>query len=305
VGFEINKLFDRNFVVAYFVPALVGWCAIVGILHAFGQQPSWLAVDLNDWEKLTTLVVLALLTAILLMALNREIFRTLEGYWWPRWTRAPLRWMWLWRFRRATTLAEQTAADDSLAAQYARLSVALADWFPSQEDQVLPTSFGNTVRAVEDYPRVMYGIESITGWPRISAVVSKEFAEMLNSARATTDMWVNAWFVSVLVLPVYIACAFATYHLTFWTIPPYWWMPVSVLAAAYFAYWRAREAAAQWGGYVKAAFDVYLPVLRKQLGYKVPTSIAEERELWTLLSQAMTYRDPRPMDETEKFRAHS
>jgi len=65
------------------------------------------------------------------------------------------------------------------------------------------TSFGNAVRAFEDYPRVLYGFESINGWSRLNAVIPKSYQDILGNKRAMTDFWVNVWFVSLLTIVEY------------------------------------------------------------------------------------------------------
>jgi hypothetical protein len=50
-----------------------------------------------------------------------------------------------------------------------------ANRFPPDRKDLLSTSFGNTVQAFEDYSRVMFDFESITGWSRLNTVVPQQF----------------------------------------------------------------------------------------------------------------------------------
>src|SRR5262249_322451 len=80
---ELNKIFDKNFVVGYAIPASAFIAASMGLLHGFQQLPSWLQINPDDPLKDTTFVALVPLSvAIVLMAFNRVFFRILEGYWW-------------------------------------------------------------------------------------------------------------------------------------------------------------------------------------------------------------------------------
>src|SRR5262245_57914640 len=78
---ELPKLFDRNFAIAYFLP--------VGL---FMVASAWLLNAIGDWSKIATIftgntlfdatlaVFAAWIVGILLLVLNREIYRFLEGY---------------------------------------------------------------------------------------------------------------------------------------------------------------------------------------------------------------------------------
>jgi hypothetical protein len=88
---ELNKLFDRDFAVGHFLPGLAFVAATIGLLARFGVPTDWFTFDRQDALKDTTLVaLLSWVAGITLMALNREIFRFLEGYWprQPEWLQA-------------------------------------------------------------------------------------------------------------------------------------------------------------------------------------------------------------------------
>src|SRR5712692_4078105 len=85
----------------------------------------------------------------------------------------------------------------------------LAERFPPEEDQLLPTAFGNTIKAFETYPDVMYGFDAIEGWTRLLAVIPKDYRELIETTKAETDFWVNLWFISLLIL---CECVGATFY---------------------------------------------------------------------------------------------
>ncbi|HLN29715.1 MAG TPA: hypothetical protein VK395_18360 [Gemmataceae bacterium] len=292
---ELNKIFDRDFVIGYFMPALAFLAATIGILALYGMLPTWLSFSQTDALKETTFIALfSWIGGVTLMALNREIFRLMEGYWYLR-SYIPLTHLERWRFRRlhgkVSNLQAQYQQWPGDAASFPHVEKLIelkreaAYRFPSEEGLILPSSFGNTVRAFEDYPREVYGFESIQGWFRLLAVVSKDYRELVNSARATTDFWVNLWFASLLLLAEYAAIALWQWESK---VP---WLVVVCPLVAMFAYWRARSSAERWGEWVKASFDVFLPELCKKLGLALPPTWDKQRELWHSFSQAMIYRD--------------
>src|ERR1700694_2195779 len=81
---ELPKILDRNFLIAFWLPAILLLAAIMKVLVGFEViAPPPFSVESLNAEKLTatTLWLLAsLLLALILMILNFEIYRFLEGY---------------------------------------------------------------------------------------------------------------------------------------------------------------------------------------------------------------------------------
>jgi len=303
---ELNKIFDRDFVIGQFIPALVFVTASIGLLFGFGALPPWLHIKADDLLKDTTLVALiSLVVALSLMALNRAIFRLLEGYWVFHLGRL-LNYFQRWRFRRLhrrlhLLLEEKNRCRDQVfphAAELQELKLRSVNHFPSREDLLLPTSFGNTVRSFEEYPLLMYGIESITGWSRLHAVVPKDYRQILSGMRSSMDFWMNLWFLSFVVSGeyLYLAARIGDLH--------YPWVLLALVVFAFLTSWQSRVAAEQWGEWVKGAFDVFLPALCKELGYLRPQDSEDERAFWIKFSQAITYRNPPSLDKLKPFRSN-
>ena len=299
---ELPKVFDRDFAIAYFIPVAAFLAASLQLLSGFGLVPG-LETQLQQNLAIGTTVVglVSWLIGVLLMAINREIYRTLEGY--GRFN--PARLLGFLEKRRFQRLqAEIQALDDKYRAQLDggepfpreerlrrdRLMFQAARRFPEDESQLLPTAFGNCIRAFEVYPRVMYGVEAIQGWVRLLAFIPKEFRSTLDSAKAQTDFWVNVIFLSILYLIEY--CVVAVYAHQMRSI----WVPALALGIAWVASYRARGSAIGWGEMVKASFDAFLPKLEKAVGF-APGSQEQDRERWTRFSQAIIYRLPELMPE--------
>jgi hypothetical protein len=304
---EINKLFGRDFVIGFFLPSLLFLITSVVNLMSLGIHPIWMRIDPNDALKDTTiLAAMSLIVAFFLMSLNRLIFRALEGYWifdlgkrlnvFQRWRFRRLHGQ-LDRLKQQKDQCEKEKLTFTKVDEYNRLMERAAQRFPSKESLLLLTSFGNAVRAFEDYPRVMYGFESINGWARLNAVLPKAYRETIGNMRAATDMWVNVWFLSVIVA---FECFVprAAHSLRQGPV----WVAMIPMAIGFLAAWQARIAAQQWGEFIKAAFDVFLPALCSKLGYQRPASRESERALWHSLSQAMVYRHSPSLDKLEGLR---
>lgn len=333
---DLPKLLDRNFVIGYFLPAAAFVLVTFAIFFAYEMHSHWIPEDHGIWQDAPLLGILSWLVAILLMAINRLIIRGMEGYW-P--FRERLNWLERRRFENLERKIEplnQIPTEDLSDQQWYKLfdlKVEMAARFPDRKDLVLPTSFGNTIRAFEAYPGKMYGLDSIGGWFRLLALTSKEYRELIDSAKAQLDFWVNVFFLSLLIIVEHIviilfaekaAAPLAALSKAVWlmiielsnvisclplhgnfsivwsgltSFARLFWPVILALIIVGFAYTRAKDAAREWGEWVKSAFDVYLSELRTRLDLPRPSSREKEREMWENVSLAIYFREPERLPE--------
>ncbi|HKO09243.1 MAG TPA: hypothetical protein VJ487_16160 [Alphaproteobacteria bacterium] len=321
------KLLDRNFVIGFFLPALL---AVFGAAWAF---PNLSLLDpvrnLSAGEKslgdLTYLGLAIWVLAVLLMTSNRLLYGMLEGYLPPSSWLIVGRWCHRRRFERLKIpydeLMEQwqTATDNgqdfpaSMQAEAAKLRRTLVTSYPSTRAEIMPTRFGNVIRSFEVYPNEVYGVDSVTVWLRLASVIPKDYTALLDDARAQADCFVN---LTLLALLIGLASLAAAGYEADWRMIPDWnaltlngvlipfgraglrhvaFAAGSVAFAAIF-YWRAIDRASAWADLVRSAFDCYLPALIKQLGYAVPPTDVERREFWGEFSALITYERPMTPD---------
>ncbi len=302
---ELPKLFDRNFVIGFFLPVAIFITISILIVnpYPFGAQTSkFLTTDLLVGT--TTIGLLSWVGGILLLALNRDLYRIMEGYLQYN----PLRLLgWMEKRRYHRVVSELEKLDDEYSecidqkkefpvksrTRRNELMRQLAEEFPDKEEYLLPTPFGNVLRSFEVYPRYMYGFEAIDGWGRLLAVIPRDYVELIDAARAQVDFWVNLGIVFILLQIEYIALAFIT------GTPLQWWIVLLFILLGTLAPLRATSSAREWGDFVKSAFDVYRFNLLKSLGIELPKSREQERALWTKYSQAIIYRLPERLPDLE------
>ena len=308
---ELPKLFDRNFAIAYFLPVSIFLAISAWLLDRVGYWANISAQLTSDNALInaTLGVLIAWIGGILLMVLNRDIYRFLEGY--GRFN--PLRWF------ENRAKAEYTKKDErlnwlndeyskptftaNLRKERTELLEEMAQRYPDQVDFVLPTAFGNALRAFEVYPRVMYGFESIEGWSRILAVLPKEYRELIDDAKSQVDWWVNLGTLSLVLVIEFWVVVFRK-----WGFDPAWYytalnivVPIIIFGLLnWFLQWRATSAVVGWGDYIKSAFDIYRFTLLESLGIDAPKTRAEEKALWTKFSQATLFRLPYVLPELKK-----
>lgn len=280
---EFAGIFSRAFVVGYFVPALVTLVAADAALPSTWRPSSYTSLDAG--AQILVLGAVALVLGLLLSGLQYPILRMLEGY--PLQALAqggpriggrrlnpaliPLRVL-LWRqhrrFDRLTAVRnqperspERTAAGHELARSY-----------PAARNRLLPTDFGNTIRSFEWHPRARYGLDGITAYPRIAALLSEQERELVSDAQADV-----AFFVNVVVLSVAFWVAVLVDKTTHGLDGV---GGIALLAGpvllALWAYRVAVGAAERWGHAVRANFDLHRLTLYDKLGLKQPATQEEE-----------------------------
>lgn len=291
---ELPKLFERNFAMAFFMPVAIFIGASLLLFEQYQITQVLPALNLDTLVVATILGLISWLGGILLLVTNRDLYRLIEGY--GKYN--PLKLIGRMQKRRFQKLHEKLEklddeyriAGNSFPAEKRdernEIMKELADHFPDGERWLLPTAFGNTIRAFETYPRVMYGIEAIDGWSRILSVVPKDYRALIDDAKTQVDFWVNFGLVSFLLLLEYIAIAYSQH-----TLEAVWLLVLFVLGLLIAPY-RARRVTVEWGDLVKSVFDLYRFDLLAKLGIEPPQFRDEERILWTKLSQAIIYRLP-------------
>jgi hypothetical protein len=306
---ELPKLLGKEFAIGFFLPAIAILLTIFGVL-----QLSEVCTDLPDilarQDPLiggTVALFSVWIVGIALMALNRTFIRTLEGYGSANPFRL-LRWIQLRQFRklvdRWVVLSEQQdlreasdqSTDPDWDTEFRDIRLRLAEEFPDDEDFVLPTKFGNVIRAFEVYPRVIYGLDAIPGWPRLIGVVPAEYRSHIEEAKSILDFWINLWAGAIVAFLLHVVLAIMDHSMLLL------WVLLSATLAAIVAATLARRAAAQWGALVKSAFDLFRGDLLKKLGFEQPRSIEAERELWQAVGHAATYRSVSAANKFTRFR---
>jgi hypothetical protein len=300
---ELPKLFDRNFAIGFFLPFALATAASLYLLDYYGL--SWVILPTLQKDLIVGGTIFGLfswLGGVLLLITNRDLYRTLEGY--GKFN--PLRVF--TRFERAyyrhlnkeidklddefhEHLDAGTEFPENLKTKRNRLMIERIERFPDRESLILPTPFGNTLRAFESYPRVMYGLESIDGWSRLLAAVPSDYRNLIDSAKAHVDFWLNLGLLS-LILVIGNLSLLGIYLI----MPPLWLLAITIFILL-ISPWRARRLAVEWGDFVKGAFDVYRFNLLDLLSIKRPETRGEEFEIWKNFSQAIVFRLPERIPE--------
>jgi hypothetical protein len=293
---SVSKLADKNFIIGFFLPALVALVATVNIFPC----PTWMgkiciviASD-NPLADLTYLALVVWVIAVVLLTCNYQAYQLFEGYSWPVSRMSALKRRNLAYFKQLTQKYDTFyAVGDDDNASTAKTTLLSA--YPRDESKILPTRFGNAIRAFEIYPTEIYGADAVSVWLRLAAIIPKTFQTLVNDARAQVDFLLNMAIVGPLVGLAAATRLVTEFAVADFSVPP----PDLVLLLATLvagvlvgvvSYRWAVERVSSWGNLVMSAFDLYLPALAKQLGYCLPAPESQRYKFWEDISRVFTYR---------------
>lgn len=265
----------------------------------------------KEWSVISITFVVILLTGFL-YNLNTPIVRFYEGYpWGESWLGKKLvshhqnRLQKLSLSRERLRLAVRAVLRLKLSDQLAmdlrdrqrKIAQRLVLKYPGEARLVLPTRLGNAIRAFEEYARQQYGMDTIFLWPRLIAVVPKDYSLTVDDTKSSFDFFLNSSVLSTVVMLqlLIIGLAFkrpfaADRSFALWLVEL-----LSLALLSFLFYLGAINRAVAWGGQVRGAFDLYRSDLLKQLGYKYsPATRDLERKLWIEVSQQIYYGDADP-----------
>jgi hypothetical protein len=215
---DVAGVFSRYFILGYFLPvffALIAlWQLLTGefIPNAFDEK-------YDGAVAVAILAGAALPLGLVLLGLAYPILRIMEGYFLIKpyassWTYYPLWWLsrlLLWRQRAAFdtwTRQRHQRKDSGLRILSAwRLDV----YFPPERQDLLPTRFGNAVRAFELHSWKRYRLDSIGAWPRVELLLSEQERELLEDAQTGVAFFINS-SVAALFTGILLAVDWAVFR---------------------------------------------------------------------------------------------
>jgi hypothetical protein len=297
---DVAGVFSRYFIVGFYLPSFF---ALVALTQGLSSQalPD-LYEDYGDGTRIALVGGAALLLGLVVMGLNYQILRWFEGY--PLQNR---RNRWYARRFHDYLLARQLESYESLISIRDSMDAPDAErgeaaWrldYRFSEDpnrNLLPTRFGNAIRAFERHARLRWGLNSISAWPRIEMLQSEQQREVEVNARGEVAFFINGCLLAV------VAGALLAIDEAVTGVTPlsFVWVYVFPFAVGYAFYRWAIGAAVRWGNTVRASIDMHRLELYRLVGLREPETFTEERdELAPALNRSLLYGDPLP----DKFRA--
>ena len=237
------------------------------------------------------LAVAILLLAVILQPFQTSFVRVLEGYWGSL---GPVRFLSeilasRHRKRRDQVQSEierlQTLAASGdtektkLGVEAGMLADRLARSYPTRK--FLPTTLGNVLRAAEENGGVQYGLDAVTIWPLLYAVLPVRTLALVDDQRNQLD--IAASFCVMSGLATVFSCCLLYRH--------GWWLvvPAATLLMSWIAYRGAILGAYSYGVGIKLAIELHRFDLLTALHLPLPgdrdTEVKSNRALSDFLRQ--------------------
>lgn len=144
-------------------------------------------------QDLLGLSISCLIISILLNIFNIKLIYYLEGY--DFLEKTFFRQFQLKKFLELKKKLDDIESDELLT--YFRSN------YPPNEELVLPTSFGNVIRAFENYSFEMYGLDAVAVWTRIYALVPTDLKETIRNSKCYLDFSINNIYLSAIFIIIY------------------------------------------------------------------------------------------------------
>ena len=283
---EITDYLDRRFVFTFLFPNLLFWSGLLGV-YAWKNNPATLW---TDWDAQTAtvktiqiVVALVWVTFFAHIVANHSTWltRQFEGYWdWLPFGIGER----LGRLRKnhyAKVLKALDAREDSGGYEQIYYGYPPA----AEEEYLMPTRLGNILKNSELYSYDRYQADAVLLWPKLYAILPKEYTDLLGDAKASLDL-----MLVISALSGLFAIVAGGYLLIFGSV---WWFFLVCLLGGLFLSWlayaSALQAAIPYAQLIKSAFDLYRGDLLDKLGYERPKSLSDEIKLWDNLCK-LIYR---------------
>jgi hypothetical protein len=301
---DFFKLLIESFNLSTTFPALI--FVVLVQLFVLPLLPNDLLPRSDEMSIVTTQLSLTIISvgfiAYLLDAANLQIIRLFEGYWfldafpsrqlrsytqkYVSETQADIRKL----ERLAESLIDQAERErkrvrqlelldlvDILNARRHALLREIAEKYPEDPSNVLPTPFGNVIAAAEYYSKKTFGMDAIVLWPfLVPTLTKKNYSQYVVREKAAMDFLIN-----LTVLLAAFGCVFAVVEL--WVNGLDWRVIRNlslVTLGCLTTYILAIQRAASWGTTVRTAFVLFREDLRQTLRLREVQDYEDERKLW-------------------------
>jgi hypothetical protein len=266
---KLSSIFDRRFIVAFWLPGFVFVALLTGVvIIIYGLSPTLLW-----WDNLSAsgrligsvfFLFLTLILALLLQPFSVSLTRVYLGYW-PR----TLSYFIKWGKGREREF-----------------------WTPFQvsDERLLPTRLGNVLASNYEYAHRVYQIDPAIWLPRLTPLMPETFRAQMDNALTPMFCLINLSSIfSALAVVGGLLVVFLDQRS--WLFLLIW---IAGLLLALICYRASISQSAEYGTFIRVAFDLYRPELIKQLRFALPDTPQKEFALWGRLGKWVHFREAHP-----------
>jgi hypothetical protein len=281
---KVTGLFDRRFTLALLLPAFAfaaGTGALAATMAGWHQAATWWS-GLNAESRVALGIAAAGAVVVLAVIIGTQVTamtHLLGGY--LRWRPADATLGSLGRRSENKRRAKLVLDADSQTG-YQRLYFAFAP-----DGDLLPTRFGNALRAAESYSgdARRWGLDAGFWWTRLYLVLPDSVRGQVDNAQASLDQLVVLTILSAAFGLVALALSAAGLNLT---------VGLACAAGAFLLSWCTYRVAVPvvilQGELIRSCWDLFRGDLLTKLGWSMPPTLAAERQLWVALGQQLYRR---------------
>lgn len=171
--------------------------------------------------------------------------------------------------------------------------------FPPTEEEILPTKFGNILKAAETYPISRYRIDAVPMWPRLIQVMPLSYYAKVDEVSNQVSFLMNCTILTVSY--AVMTLSLSTYYLFQQILSPVSSSSVEILAylglfvlatIISIVFLRASELVVlEYGYLIRSSFDLFRRQLLRQLDIDPPLNLEEEQTMWERLSYFINIGD--------------
>lgn len=252
--------------------------AFVSALLAAGAPrtaPSWSAAldalqDMSARDALG-LAFLVIVASVALHPLQTPLIQLLEGYWSVLPMGETLHDLAVQRHARTWQELRALVNDESAEVSYRTLSAAefTLHWMPDDDDKLLPTSLGNTLRAGEERAGARYGFSIAVLIPRLLPLLDADQRDRLADGRTQLDAAARMCAVSLMCVAVSLVLLLP--------VASWLYLPLVMLILAWMAYRSAIAAARTYCTQMAAIVDLHHLEVWRALSLPTPMNLQQER----------------------------
>jgi len=170
--------------------------------------------------------------------------------------------------------------------------------YPSNLDDVLPTKFGNTLRAAEDHAVQRYGFDGVTFWPRLIHVIPDSYKSTIDSSRNELSFLANMAILAVIFSFLSLFAVFYTMTtatvvsgniMVFGTfvrsVMKYFFATILGMIGCGLFYNASIISLESFTLTIRSSFDLFRLDLLRKLELVRPNDFDEEFDTWTNLNE--------------------
>lgn len=194
--------------------------------------------------------------------------------------------------------AEQIARLEDLRNAYYRIAADYGLQYPEDPNDILPTRFGNTLKAAENYSGERYGFDGVHFWPRLVHVIPPDYRLTIDHTRNELSFLVNmstlSFFFSCLcVVAVFYVMSTTTVVLNtpavffqfLGKVLNYFAAAAVGLLSFGFFYNASIFAVGSFGLVIRSSYDLFRLDLLKKLELTRPSDSIQEFDTWQELNE--------------------